>query len=82
MAKTKKDAVTPVLPNTPEMEALLGLAYKMDAKKAEMIIADWEKNGSTSKFPYERYEAAEAFLAAYTSKPVVISKRQPWRRLR
>jgi len=70
----------PILPKSEELEALLGLAYHMDAKKAQMIKEDWEKNGSQSKFPYDKYEAAEAFLAAYNTKAEVISKKRPWKR--
>jgi len=82
MAKTRKNMIEPILPKSKELEALLGLAYKMDAKKAQMIKDDWEKNGSTSKFPYDKYEAAEAFLEAFNSKAEVISKRQPWKRVK
>jgi len=82
MAKTRKNTIEPILPKSKELEALLGLAYKMDAKKAQMIKDDWEKNGSTSKFPYDKYEAAEAFLEAFNSKAEVISKRQPWKRVK
>ncbi len=79
MAKTN-NTVSPILPKSKELEALLGIAYHMDAKKAQMIKDDWEKNGSASKFPYDKYEAAEAFLEAYNTKAEVISKRQPWKR--
>jgi Holliday junction resolvasome RuvABC DNA-binding subunit len=63
--------------DTPEMEALLAIGYKMDKAKAERIIAERERQPEL--WPYEVYEAALAFLAALTTEPKPISTVKPWR---
>ena len=66
-------------PESTELEALLASGYGgMTRRKAETIIA--ERKTNPASWPYEQYEAAEAFLAALKSKPSVISKREGWKR--
>ena len=66
-------------PESTELEALLGSGYGgMTKRKAETIIAERKQNPTS--WPYEQYEAAEAFLDALRAKPQVISKRPGWTR--
>lgn len=52
-----------IKPKTPEMEVLLAAGYGMDKKKAELIVKERKENPHV--WPYEEYEKAVAFLAAY-----------------
>ena len=67
-----------VKPKTPEMEALLQAGYGMSIATAKKIVKERDDNPQT--WPLERYEQAQAMLAAYEAKPEVISKRAGWRR--
>ena len=73
-------AVTPVIkPNTKAMEELLSSGYGgMTVAKAKKIIK--ERKEDPRLYPLERVEQAEAFLAAYSAKPVVISTKPAWKR--
>ena len=75
----KKNELQHFAPESTELEALLASGYGgMTRRKAETIIA--ERKTNPAMWPYEQYEAAEAFLAALKSKPSVISKREGWKR--
>jgi hypothetical protein len=63
-------AVKPVLPGTPEMEALLSSGYGIDLAQAKEIMATREKNPALVS--YEEYTKARAFLAAYNTRATVI----------
>ena len=66
-----------IKPNTPEMEAFLALGYGgMTVEKAQTIIKERKENPAS--WPYSELQRAEAFLAAYKSKPQVISTRPPF----
>ena len=68
-----------VEPKTDAMEALLQLGYPdMSVKKAKQIIKERPENPTL--WPYEMYERAEAFLAAYETKSTVVSSRKGWKR--
>ena len=73
--------VKPVLPNTPEMEALLRPAYQMTAKEARRLIKIHEADHS--QVPWDVYQKALAFMAAYSTKAVVnakLAEKEGWRR--
>lgn len=81
MATTKGEEkkISSIKPATEEMEAFLRSGYPdMSVKKAETIIAEREKD--PSRWPYDVYERAQAFLAAYRATPVVVSPRKGWTR--
>jgi hypothetical protein len=87
MADTKLPTQTEYLkaraikPNTPEMEQLLSSGYNgMTVATAKQIIEEREKNPQL--WPFERYEQAKAFLAAYSAKPQVIDPDPGWKRER
>ena len=61
-----------------ELEALLAAGYGMDRKKAERIIKERAENPLL--WPYAELEKAEAFMAALTTKPKVISTTPGWKR--
>jgi hypothetical protein len=59
-----------IKPGSPEMEAYLAAGYApdiMNREQAELIIADWKKDHSSS--PYPIYRKALAYLAALNAKP-------------
>ena len=69
-----------VKPKTKALEALLESGYGMSLSKAQAIVK--ERPERPELWPYEQYEKAQAFLAAYEAKPVVTSTRPGWRRTR
>ena len=69
-----------IKPGTPEMEALLQAGYPdMSVEKAKRIIEERQKRPEL--WPYAMLERAEAFLAAYSAKPIAVSTRVPERKL-
>lgn len=61
-------------PKTKEMENYLSVGYNgLTVAQAREIIAARAKDPAT--YPYSEQQRAEAFLAAYNSAPVAISKR-------
>ena len=70
MATKKVSTRKPVLPGTPEMEALIASGYGIDLAQAKDIITSREKN--PAMVSYEEYRNAKAFMAAYTTKSTVI----------
>ncbi len=70
--------VTPVLPGTPEAEALLRPAYQLTVEEAEELIRAREAN--PTHVPWDVYQKAKAFMANYSSKPGVTSTRPGWKR--
>ena len=69
-----------VLPETPEMEALLASGYGMTVAEAEKIIK--ERDANPAAWPLDEYRKAQAMLAAYHAKPSQrrpSSTRRPWR---
>ena len=77
---TEQQELKHIKPGTPEMEALLQTGYPdMSVEKAKTIIK--ERREHPELWPYEVMERAEAFLAAYTAKPVVVSTKVPERKL-
>jgi hypothetical protein len=71
--------IAKILPGTPEMEAFLAAGYPgMTVAKAEAIIK--ERQANPQSWPYEVFEQAQAYLAAYRSTPQVISTREMWKR--
>jgi len=75
------EAAQPMIrPKTSEMARLLETGYNMTLQKAQTIIK--ERNERPELWPYEKFEAAQNFIAAYEAKPQVISERRPWRRTR
>ena len=74
--KALEAAQPKVEPGTPEMEALLHHGYHMTAEEAEHIIASREKDPHT--YPFDVYQSAKAFLAAYNATAEVVSTREPW----
>lgn len=70
--------VVPVLPGTPEMEALLRPAYNMTVEEAEQLLRDREANPAA--VPWEEVKRAKALLAAYHSRAQATSKTPGWKR--
>lgn len=65
-------SVRKIRPGTKEMEAMLQTGYPdMSVEKAKAIIK--ERKDNPALWPYEVMERAEAFLAAYSAAPVVVS---------
>lgn len=81
-AKTLTQAppkIEPILPETPEMEAFLGIGYSgLTVKDAETIVAAAKENALI--YPIEQVNKAKAFLEAYYAKPKVVAKRHMWQR--
>ena len=72
-------AASPILPNTPEMEAFLGIGYGgMTVKDAKEIIEARKKDSAA--YPFEMEQKARAFLAAYGTAPRVVSTRPMFKR--
>ena len=72
-------AAKPILPNTPEMEAFLGIGYSgMTVKDAKDIIEARKKDSAA--YPFEMEQKARAFLAAYSTGPTVVSTRPMFKR--
>jgi len=67
MVQKVDDNVQSIRPGTPEMEAFLAVGYGMDLAKAKQIIEERKKDPQI--WPYEEYEKAVAFIAAYEGKP-------------
>ena len=67
-----------VKPKSKEMEALLMTGYNMTIATAKKIIKERDEN--PQMWPIERYEMAQAMLAAYEATPEVISTRAGWKR--
>lgn len=77
--KRLDEYVEPVKRKTPEMEHLLGIGYEgMTVKQARQIIKERAENPQL--WPFEEVRRAEAFLAAYETEPIVVSKRAGWKR--
>lgn len=77
-AQDKRGPVT-IAPKTAEMEAFLQAGYPgMTVEKAKTIIKERRENPAL--WPYEMFEKAQAFLAAYEAKPTAVSTRKPWKR--
>lgn len=75
----EQTGVTPVLPGTPEIQALIGSGYDgLTEKEAKAILA--ARKEDPHSFPYEMQKKAEAFLAAVNTRAVVISKRPMFKR--
>ncbi len=70
--------VIPVLPGTPEAEALLRPAYQLTVEEAEELIRARVEN--PTHVPWDVYQKAKAFMANYSSKPGVTSTRPGWKR--
>lgn len=64
--------VDPVLPGTPEMEALLMPAYQMTVKEAKRLVKLHE--AEPTHVPWDDYKKAQAFLEAYSTKAVLNAK--------
>lgn len=73
----RKPKLKQIKPKTPEMAAYLELGYGMSLEQARAVIKEREANPATH--PYEEYKKAQAFLAAYETKPIAIDKTPPWR---
>ena len=71
------DIVTTIKPGTPEMAAYLEAGYGMSLEKAQTIIK--ERPERPELWPYEVYEKAQAFMAAYNATPEPVSTRKAWR---
>lgn len=70
-----EDTHTPILPDTPEMEAFLGVGYGgLTVADAEAIVAAAKKD-RVSVAPKDLKDA-QAFLQAYHAKPQVVAKRR------
>lgn len=70
-------ALKTILPGTPEMEQHLAIGYGgMTVEKAETIIK--ERKANPQAWPYEVYEQAQAFLAAYHASPIAIDTQPGW----
>lgn len=68
-----------IKPKTPEMEQLLSAGYGgMTVATAKQIIEEREKNPQL--WPFEKYEQAKAFLAAYEGTAKVIDTQPGWKR--
>jgi len=81
MATKKTDEFKqPVIkPGTPEMEQLLSAGYNgMTVAEAKEIIDGRAKN--PAMFSYDQLKQAQAFMAAYTTASVPISKDPGWKR--
>jgi hypothetical protein len=77
--KTITTTNAPILPGTPEMEAFLSVGYDgMTIEKANVIIQERRENPQS--WPYEMLEKAQAFLAAYSARAVVIDNSPHWER--
>lgn len=66
-----------VKPGTPEMESLLAAGYGMTLEEAQQIVK--ERDANPQMYPFDVYQKAKAFIAAYGAKPQVISDKPPWR---
>lgn len=67
-----------VKPGTEQMELLLQVGYGMDLTQAKLIIS--EREAAPASHPYDEYQRAKAMLAAYDAVPVVVSRREGWKR--
>lgn len=84
----KKDNITnatrglkTIKPKTAEMEVFLQAGYPdLSVEKAKAIIE--ERKANPAAWPYEVYERAVAFLAAYEQTPVAVSATPAWTRSR
>ena len=74
--KALEEAQPIVKPGTPEMANLLFLGYGFTVEMARKVIEERDKNPQT--WPLERYEQAQAMLAAYEATPVPTSDRKGW----
>lgn len=73
--KKWEDTHIPILPNTPEMEAFLGIGYSgLTVADAEATVEAGTKNRN-SVAPQD-LKNAKAFLEAYHTTPKVVAKRQ------
>lgn len=73
-AVTWEETHKPILPNTPEMEAFLGIGYGgLTVEDARATIAAAEKK-RLAVAP-EDYKKARAFMEAYTTAPKVVATR-------
>jgi len=76
-----KSKVSKYPPKSEELAQLLSVGYGgMTEEKARAIIEERRKDPRL--WPYEKYEEAEAFLAALEASPQVISKRPGWKRIK
>jgi len=71
------DVIVTIKPGTPEMAAYLEVGYGMSLEKAETIIR--ERPDRPDLWPYEIFEKAQAFVAAYNASPEPVSTRPAWR---
>lgn len=70
--------IVPVLPGTQEMENLLQPAYQMTVEQAEELIKQRQENAQN--VPWDEYQKAIAFMAAYHSKAEATSTDPGWQR--
>ena len=74
---TQAGQLRTIAPGTPKMEAFLASGYPgMSVDKAQTIIKERRENPAL--WPYEEFQKAEAFLAAYRTKPIAIDTAPPW----
>ena len=76
-----EDAQPKVGRKTPQMEALLQSGYNMTIDTAKKIISERDKNPQA--WPLERYEQAQAMIAAYEAGKAELqpsSTRPRWKR--
>ena len=79
--KALAEAQPMVKPGTREHAALLAAGYGMTIEQAKTIIK--ERQERPELWPYEKFEEAQAMLAAYSAKgPQPSSTRRGWRRSR
>lgn len=75
--KALERAQPKIKPGSPEHAVLLASGYGMSIEEAEKIIK--ERDEDPVRWPLTEYRKAQAMVAAYKTKPTVISTRQPWR---
>lgn len=80
----KLQPVKPILPNTPEMEAFLGVGYGgLTVDEAKAVIKATEaaiKAEIPQPYPIGEVRNARAFLAAYSATPKPVATRKMWQR--
>ena len=77
--QTEEFKFKPVLPGSPELEALVASGYNgLTVIEAKEIVAARKKDPQS--FPYAEQQRAEAVIAANTTKAKVVSKRPMFKR--
>lgn len=82
MATKKAESPMTKYPKGSEERAIfLQAGYPdMTPEKAAAITKAFEEDNNPGRLPYEKYEQAQAFLAALNTDPTVVSDTPGWKR--